>query len=259
VARVDVNHLVSRFLRDRLGSVKSVDKQSRMSINQPPASALGSSTAAVEAPTTSSQGSAQFIERLKLAAARIQATLGWSGVAAVSTGAVLALACTIWAMLEGVAPPLAIMVGYCALVGSACLCTALLVIQNLAAKGKARSLPSASRTTRPGSSSASSASRTRSRLWCDIEPGCPGSQESIAWGMAMIDAVKRGELVISPRDGTRVAGPVGEQPGAEQSDLAYPDRAANALKSWAKAHGHSPQFPSAVVLVAAQGTTPPLY
>jgi hypothetical protein len=211
-----------------------------MSINQPPASALDSPTEGLKAQEASSPGVAPSIERLKVAAAKIHTTIGWSGVAALSTGAILALACTIWAILEGVAPPLAIMVGYCALVGSACLCTALLVIQNLATKVSpvvAKRQPNYAAWKLVSKLSITDASR----LWCDIEPGCPGSQESIAWGMAMIDAVKRGELVISPRDGTRVAGQsAGSQ---EQNNPTWHTQIArDALKSWAKAHGHSPQF-----------------
>jgi hypothetical protein len=211
-----------------------------MSINQPPASALDSPTEGLKAQEASSPGIAPSIERLKLAGAKIHTTIGWSGVAALSTGAILALACTIWAMLEGVAPPLAIMVGYCALVGSACLCTALLVIQNLAAKVSpvvAKRQPNYAAWKLVSKLSITDASR----LWCDIEPGCPGSQESIAWGMAMIDAVKRGELAISPRDGTRVAGQSASS--QEQSNPTWHTQIArDALKSWAKAHGHSPQF-----------------
>jgi len=118
--------------------------------------------------------------------------------------------------------------------------TALLVIQNLAAKMSpvvAKRQPNYAAWKLVSKLSITDASR----LWCDIEPGCPGSQESIAWGMAMIDAVKRGELAISPRDGTRVAGQSASS--QEQSNPTWHTQIArDALKSWAKAHGHSPQF-----------------
>jgi hypothetical protein len=204
--------------------------------NQPPASALIPQAAALETPTTSGQGVAQdaYIQRLKVAAARIQSTIGLSGVAALSTGAILALGCTMWAIQEGVPQPLAIMVGYCALVGSACLCTALLVIQNLAAKVNpigAKRQPNYAAWKLVSKLSVSDASR----LWCDIEPGCPASQESIAWALAMLDAIKRGELPVSARTG---AG----QAAGNSNPTWHTEIARDALKSWAQAHGHSPRF-----------------
>jgi hypothetical protein len=57
----------------------------------------------------------------------------------------------------------------------------------------------------------------------------------------MIDAIKRGELPVSPRDGTRV---VGQSAGSQEQNNPtwHTQIARDALKSWAKAHGHSPQF-----------------
>ena len=42
-----------------------------------------------------------------------------------------------------------------------------------------------------------------SRLWCDIEPGHPYSQESSAWAAAMLDAIKSGALPVSPKNTPR--------------------------------------------------------
>ena len=154
-----------------------------------------------------------------------------------STGVALAVFGTVWAIQEGVPQPLAIMVGYCALVGSVCLCTAQLVIQNRATKAS----PSGTKRA-PNYAAWKLVSRLSisdaSRLWCDMEPGCPTSQESIAWGQAMLDAVKRGELPLSARAGLSQA--AGNQ---EQSNPNWhTEIAREALKSWAQAHGHSPRF-----------------
>jgi hypothetical protein len=209
-----------------------------MPINQPPATAPIPRIASIEA-TTSSRRSAEnaLIQRVSAGFGKIQSTIGLSGIATVAVGVALAVWCTIWAILEGVPHPLAIMVGYCTLVGSACLYAALLVIQNLSAK-----VSSAGASRRPNylawnHVSALSVSDA-SRLWCDIEPGCPSSQESIAWGMAMLDAVKRGELPTSARAGTSQAVSIQEQSNPNW----HTEVTREGLRSWAQAHGHSPRF-----------------
>ena len=155
---------------------------------------------------------------------------------AIACGVALAVYCTIWAIQEGVPHPLAIMVGYCTVASSACVGTALLAIQGLSAKktsiGTKRG-PNYAAWKAVSKLSVSDASR----LWCDIEPGCPASQESIAWGIAMLDAIKRGELPISAKEGA------GQAAGQEQSNPNWHTKIAReALKSWAQGLGHSPRF-----------------
>jgi hypothetical protein len=77
-----------------------------------------------------------------------------------------------------------------------------------------------------------------SRLWCSIEPGAAATQESIAWGRALLDAIARGEL------------PIVLKPGApkdaidwERKNPHYQSQVTRAsLKSWANEHGHFPAF-----------------
>lgn len=180
------------------------------------------------------------MERLQAAGARIVSTVGWSGIAVVSIGTTLAIGCTAWAIEVGVPEPLAIMVGYCALVGSACLCTALQVVRGAAAKSSPTAVKPRRR--QPNYAAWNLVSKLSvsdaSRLWCDIEPGCPASQESIAWGHAMLDAVKSAELPISPQAGTSQATSQQEQ----RNPNWHTEIARDALKAWARAHGHSPRF-----------------
>jgi hypothetical protein len=181
--------------------------------------------------------------RVRSGFARIRSAIGPSGIAIISFGATLAVGCTAWAIHEGVPQPLAIMIGYCTMVGSACLGTAPLVIQSLAAKESVAAKASVSATNRePNYAAWKLVSRLSvsdaSRLWCDIEPGCPASQESIAWGMAMLDAVKRGELMASAKADTSQAASLQEQ----SNPTWHTKIAREALKSWAQARGHSPKF-----------------
>jgi hypothetical protein len=209
-----------------------------MSINQSPASATISPIAPPEAQKTSNRRSAEstHLQRVKVGFAGIVSAIGLSGLAAVSSGLVLAVCGTALAIHDGVPYPLAVMVGYCAAVGSACLGAALV---NIRRRAPAQASPvGVSRD--PSYAAWRLVSKFRisdaSRLWCDIEPGSPASQESIAWGTAMLDAVKRGELPAIARAGTSHAAQEQRNPGWS-TEIGRDD-----LISWAQAHGHSPRF-----------------
>ena len=113
------------------------------------------------------------MQRVKAGFARIESAIGLSGLAAVSSGVVLAVCGTALAIHEGVSYPLAVMVGYCAAVGSACLGAALV---NIRRRAPATASPvGASRD--PSYAAWKLVSKFRisdaSRLWCGIEPGSP--------------------------------------------------------------------------------------
>ena len=160
-----------------------------------------------------------------------------SGVVVSSIGIVVALFCTVWAIQAGVPPALAIMVGYCTLICSGCLCVALLVVQNRSDKDiqtSAKRQPNYAAWNLVATLRVSDAAR----LWCGIEPGCPASQESIAWAQAMIDAIKRGELPICERAGIN-------EPRIDQERTNpgwHTEIAREALKVWAQLHGQTPAF-----------------
>lgn len=211
-------------------------QSNRMPINQTPAAAPVSRSTP-ETQETANRRFAEYMRRARAGFARIESAIGPSGLAAVSSGVVLAIGCTAWAIREGVPPPLAIMVGYCTAVGAASLWAALSVTQRVAAKASstgAKREPNYAAWKLVGRLSISDASR----LWCDIEPGCPASQESIAWGVAMLDAVKRGELSAVARTGASQAASVQEQKNPNWSTEIRREE----LISWAQAHGHSPRF-----------------
>ena len=209
-----------------------------MPINQPPANAPASG---MTSPRTLEKSNRRLIgytsvQRARVGFVKIVAAIGLSGLVAASLGAILAIACTAWAIHDGVPHPLAIMIGYCTLVGSASLGATLSAAQSVAAK--ASSIPAKRE---PNYAAWKLVSKLRisdaSRLWCGIEPGAPESQESIAWGIALLDAVKRGELTAIPRSS-------GQAPnGQEQKNPSWSTEIGrDELISWARAHGHSPRF-----------------
>jgi hypothetical protein len=207
--------------------------------NQPPASATVSQIAPPEAQEASNRPSAEstYLQRMRVGFAGVETAIGPLGLAIVALGMVLAVGGSALAIHEGVPYPLAIMVGYCTVVGSACSGA----LFNVRKPAPAKATPVSTHRD-PSYAAWKLVSKFRisdaSRLWCDIEPGSPASQESIAWGTAMLDAVKRGELPAIAKAGTSQAANAQEQRNPTWStEIARED-----LISWAKAHGHSPRF-----------------
>jgi hypothetical protein len=150
---------------------------------------------------------------------------------------VFAVGCTLWAIYEGVSLPLALMGGYCTIVAGIAFCVVQLVLTRLAAQGTpapAQTKPNYTAWKLVNTLNVSNASR----LWCDIEPGHPYSQESAAWAAAMMDAIKSGVLPISPKPHTSK-----EMLAREQANPGWNTEVSReALRAWALAHGHCPTF-----------------
>jgi hypothetical protein len=77
-----------------------------------------------------------------------------------------------------------------------------------------------------------------SRLLSNVEPGAAATQESIAWGRALIDAIKGGDLAIAPKAGLA--------PGAVERERDNPhymtEVTREALAAWADQKGSVPAF-----------------
>lgn len=148
-----------------------------------------------------------------------------------------AIGCTIWAVNEGVSLPLALMGGYCTIVAGIGLCVAQLVLTHLSVKqapAQSSRKPNYDAWKLVGTLNVSNASR----LWCDIEPGHPYSQESTAWAAAMLDAIKSGALPVSPKPHATK-----EMIAREQANPGWNTEVTReALRSWALKHGHCPTF-----------------
>jgi hypothetical protein len=205
---------------------------------------LNSPASTTHLPDIAASESQQHSNRLPASSGRIQqltldiwkfkSTIGFSGSVVLSLGVMLAAVCAIGAVLEGMAYSMAIAAGYCMLVCSVCLCAALTIVLKASPKAAPvgeRLEPSYAAWKTIKSLRVSDASR----LWCNIEPGCAASQESLAWAKAMFDAIKSGELPVT-----------GAGPDTADRERANPSWATEvergALKRWAAAYGHAPRF-----------------
>ena len=210
-----------------------------MSINQQPATARLPQILAPKSHPNAGHNSARqnHVQQLILDVRTIRAAMGTLGLLILSCGIALAAVCTTWAVQAEMPYPIALAVGYCTLACSACLCAVLMPILNsreAAAKVPEKVQPNYAawdvvRTFRVSDAS---------RLWCDIEPGCAASQESLAWSQAILAAIKTGELPICKRKG--------ESRETIDRERANPNWATEieraALRSWADSHGHLPRF-----------------
>ena len=77
-----------------------------------------------------------------------------------------------------------------------------------------------------------------SRLLCNVEPGAAATQESIAWGRALLDAVKAGDLVVAEKPNAAA--------GAMERERENPhymtEVTREALRAWADGKGSVPEF-----------------
>lgn len=165
--------------------------------------------------------------------------VGPLGAAVIGIGSAISVGGTIWAIALDVPPPIAIMVGYCALAGTACVAVAPLVFRTLTSAPSTETVVAKTGPNYPAWKLVKTFSVSdASRLWCGIEPGCPLTQESTAWARALLDAISRGELAVAEKRGPK-------SPFAERdrgSDGWHTEVTRDALKAWAQLHGHNPTF-----------------
>lgn len=176
-------------------------------------------------------------ERLWDVLSTIRSRVGWAQIVPLFAALLFAAGCTLWAIQEGVSVPLALMGGYCTIVAGIILCAVQLVLAQLNAR------PSPAQAPRKPNYAAWKLVSTlnvsnASRLWCDIEPGHPYTQESAAWSAAILDAIKSGALPIIPKPHATE-----EMLARERANPGWNTEVTReALKSWALAHGHCPAF-----------------
>ena len=77
-----------------------------------------------------------------------------------------------------------------------------------------------------------------SRLLCNVEPGSAATQESIAWGRALLDAIKAGDLSLVEKSGA-AAGTLDRE---RENPHYMTAMTREALRSWADAKGSVPDF-----------------
>lgn len=76
-----------------------------------------------------------------------------------------------------------------------------------------------------------------SRLLCGVEPGAAATQESLAWGRALIDAIKSGDLAIAPKAGAAQNGLERER----ENPHYMTEVTREALRAWADQKGSVPE------------------
>ena len=171
------------------------------------------------------------------AAARV-----WTGLSArriaFGVATVFALGTAAWAILSGESRPITVMLFYCMAAS-----TLAVYVATAAPSSQPAPAPVTSEPTSVGTSEAWKLVETltvsdASRLWCSVEPGAAATQETIAWGRALLDAVAREELPILPKPGAPK-----DAIDWERKNPHYQTQVTRAsLKSWANEHGHFPAF-----------------
>jgi hypothetical protein len=177
-------------------------------------------------------------DRLKAYLSGLRESVGPSQIVPFLAALLFAVGCTLWAIQEGVSVPLALMGGYCTIVAGIMLCAVQVILGHLKAarpmQVQAQHKPNYAAWKLVNKLNVSNASR----LWCDIEPGHPYTQESAAWAAAILDAIKSGALPIVPK-----AHATPEMVAQERANPGWnTEITRDALKTWAQAHGHCPAF-----------------
>jgi hypothetical protein len=153
-------------------------------------------------------------------------------------GFAVSAAGTIAAMATGANAALALLLGYSSLAGTAALAIALRRPAPVATPEAPASEPVVAETSPAWKLVSTLTVSDASRLWCGIEPGAMATQDSMAWGRALIDAIKRGELAIVRKAG--LGDEAFERERANPHYMIQLER--DALKAWAAQHGHAPAF-----------------
>lgn len=183
------------------------------------------------------QSSGADLESLRAVLRSLRSRVRPLQVVSLAATILFAIGCTLWAIYEGVSLPLALMGGYCTLIAGIALFVAQLVLAHLTAKAaptQSSRKPNYAAWKLVNTLNVSNASR----LWCDIEPGHPYSQESTAWAAAMLDAIKSGALPISAKPHATK-----EMIAREQANPGWNTEVTrDALRTWALKHGHCPTF-----------------
>jgi hypothetical protein len=162
---------------------------------------------------------------------QLAAALGLTGIAGSAGGAV-------WAVIKGVPLPIALMVGYCTLVGAVYLAMAPLAYraftQSPANKiEKKKIAPNYIAWRHLESYPIIEAAK----LWCDIDPNTTGTPDTAAWMQAFMAAVKKGSLALE-----YYSSDYGRQDREKHNPTSDSKITRDSLKAFARAGGYDPIF-----------------
>ncbi|SRR6266849_7026754 len=121
------------------------------------------------------------------------------------TGLVSSVGGAVWAVVLGVPLPIALMVGYCTLVGAVYLAMAPLAYRALA-QSPANSMEKERITPNyvAWRHLESYEIRHAARLWCGVDPAQESTLDTNAWTHAFIAAVKKGDLKLDYHSSNRM-------------------------------------------------------
>jgi hypothetical protein len=143
----------------------------------------------------------------------------------------------VWAVVEGANAALALLIGYSAIASTIGLARLAPSKKSQASETEPKPVPVEPETSVAWKLVSTFTISDASRLWCNIEPGAAATQESMAWGRALLDAVKQGDLPIVAKNDFP------EAMDRERQNPHYMTQATReALKHWADEKGLTPPF-----------------
>jgi hypothetical protein len=164
----------------------------------------------------------------------------WQLAAALGlTGFLSSVAGTALAMIQGVPTPIAMMVGYCTLVGAVYLAMAPLAYRALALtpankiEKKKKIIPNYVAWRHLESYQIMDAAK----LWCDVDPNAGTTTDTSAWMQAFIAAVKKGTLTLE-----YCSSEYSRQDRERHNPTSDSKITRESLQAFAKATGHDPIF-----------------
>jgi hypothetical protein len=141
------------------------------------------------------------------------------------------------AIAAGADAAMSVLVGYCSVISTLAACSISSMLRfHVAERGFPPKSPR--KTSEAWKLVSTLTVADASRLWCEVEPGATTTQDTIAWGRALIDAIKCGELPIVRRSNASE-----DSIERERANPHYMTQVSrDALKSWAARHGYAPDF-----------------
>jgi hypothetical protein len=156
------------------------------------------------------------------------------------TGLVSSVGGAVWAMVLGVPLPIALMVGYCTLVGAVYLAMAPLAYRALA-QSPANAPNDENKKVVPNYAAwrhlETYEIRHAAKLWCGVDPAQESTLDTNAWTHAFIAAVKKGDLKLDYNSSDRTM-----QAHEELNPLSDAKITRASLQSFAKTKGYDPIF-----------------
>jgi hypothetical protein len=154
------------------------------------------------------------------------------------TGLISSVGGSVWAVILGVPLPIALMVGYCTLVGAVYLAMAPLAFRVLAVSPQTATAPVRKKPT-PNYTAWRHLNlyelQDAAKLWADVDPNSSGTNDSIAWFEVFRAKIKERELEIEPKYAS-------ERKAEMDNPTEFTKIKKDSLKKFAERHGYDRPF-----------------